>query len=400
MDKPEVTRTVPRVRTTIFRAGVAGLVAVAAGVSVGILGGGPPAPEVQVSAGSYHTCASLHGDALLCWGLDIAGQLGDGERGSTGAREHVLRSSDAVHVEVGGEHSCFVNGSGELYCWGHNGDGQLGDGTIKQRWSPVRVVNLPFPVVGVSLGRYHSCALDGSALVRCWGRNSNGQLGDGALPHSEVPQLVTDLPVARSVAAGELHTCALLQDGTVACWGDNSSGQLGDGTLESRHTPVTVAGIQDALAVVAGDRHNCALVAAGDVFCWGRNRFRELGTEQGDPRPYPTKVAGVTGVEHLTAGEYHTCALLRTGEVLCWGRNSSGQLGNGEIEDYTGIETGRGPVRVALTGVTRVDAGGLHTCAVVDRLSVYCWGLNGSGQLGYLSAETRPLPYPVTLVPD
>ena len=49
--------------------------------------------------------------------------------------------------------------------------------------------------------------------------------------------------VAVSVALGYTHSCALLSDGVVKCWGRNALGQLGDGTATNRLTPVTVSGL-------------------------------------------------------------------------------------------------------------------------------------------------------------
>jgi len=48
---------------------------------------------------------------------------------------------------------------------------------------------------------------------------------------------------ATAVAAGYTHTCAIV-GGVVKCWGDNSEGQVGNGNQNTpQRTPVTVLGL-------------------------------------------------------------------------------------------------------------------------------------------------------------
>src|SRR5262245_30280005 len=86
-------------------------------------------------------------------------------------------------------------------------------------------------VTQVSAGQKHTCALRDDSAVVCWGANDRGQLGvDKATPGSTKPVAVTGLTNVKQVAAGFRHTCALDQSGTVSCWGQNDCGQLGIGT--------------------------------------------------------------------------------------------------------------------------------------------------------------------------
>jgi alpha-tubulin suppressor-like RCC1 family protein len=195
-------------------------------------------------------------------------------------------------------------------------------------------------VVDVKTAYLHTCALLANGTVRCWGSNSVGMLGNPTPGVSKTPVTVTGLSGVTTIAAGDQHTCALLRAGSIVkCWGLNNAGQLGDSSLHGSNsaTPVTVAGLTNVATLAGGVEHTCALLANGTVKCWGGNVYRQLGNGSitGTPSPTPVQVTGIaggtlTGVRSITAGTYHSCALLAVaGGVVCWGRNSNGQLGNG-----------------------------------------------------------------------
>ena len=92
-------------------------------------------------------------------------------------------------------------------------------------------------VAPIDAGDFHNCALQADGAVRCWGNNSNGQLGDGTTTNRSVPTAVPGLTGVVALASGYLHSCAVQADGAVRCWGRNSNGQLGDGTTVDRSIP-------------------------------------------------------------------------------------------------------------------------------------------------------------------
>ncbi len=355
----------------------------------------------KLAAGRYHTCAlAIDGD-VHCWGSSSRGQLGTGSLDSsrTPARVATL-GGDAVAIGAGEEHSCAILTNGTLRCWGSNRDRQLGEGSpglysIPQLLIPNRAAGNTTPIGGIAaiaVGRYHSCLLTNQRGVECWGRNSDGQLGDGSNIPQPAPVAVVGLANGViGLSLGAEHSCALRQNGTVLCWGSNQYGQLGDGTQEQRATPVEVSGITGGVAaIVAGDNHTCALVQGGGAKCWGQNSSGQLGDGTTTDTSFPVTVSGLSGALALTAGLGHSCALLPD-SIRCWGDNSSGQLGDGTVEkrlsptQVIGLPTG---TLVALT------AGDRHSCAVVAGV-VYCWGNNGDGQLGNGEEENQTQPVAV-----
>ena len=287
----------------------------------------------------------------------------------------------ASAVSAGSRHTCALTSEGGVRCWGANGSGQLGDSSRKDRTQPVDVKGLVGDAVAVSAGAYHTCALDASGRVACWGLNLYGQLGDGTLSDHAVAVPVRGLPAkVVAISAGGGQTCALTQAGEVRCWGKNGYGQLGDGTGRQRTRPVKVRGLSGkAVALSVGSRHACAVLTTGAVECWGANYWGQLGDGTVLQRSRAVPVRGLAGrAIAISAGRYYTCAALHNGRVECWGSNFYGQLGS----RGPGYSVKPIPVTLLSSPAVAVAAGGRHTCALTSKGTVQCWGTNGSGQLG------------------
>ena len=127
--------------------------------------------------------------------------------------------------------------------------------------------------------------------------------------------------------------------------------------------------------IALGEAHTCALLDDSSVWCWGSNSVGEAGFEASDEQLLnPTKVELIGGVVDLDAGSLHTCALLDDGSVWCWGDNYNGQLGNGTFGNTDG------PTRVdSAVRFVAISVGG-NTCGIDTASEVWCWGLVSSDE--------------------
>jgi alpha-tubulin suppressor-like RCC1 family protein len=243
----------------------------------------------NVTAGEGFSCALSTAGGVSCWGSNVDGQLGDGVS-PTGANARQLTpvavsglGSGVTALAGSYSHACAVVG-GAAKCWGINYNSQLGDLTVSQftfENAPRGVTGLgPSTTISLATGADHSCALTTSGGVKCWGYTIYGAVGDGtsnAAVWQDAPVDVIGLASgALAITAGQYHTCALTTGGGVKCWGNNSQGQIGDGTNTQRDAPVDVIA-SGAVAIAAGAQHTCALFSTGVSSCWGANANGQMG---------------------------------------------------------------------------------------------------------------------------
>ncbi len=155
--------------------------------------------------------------------------------------------------------------------------------------------------------------------------------------------------------------------------------------------PVRLPPIQQ---LTVGSQHACVIAEGGEVWCWGFATDGALGAgPEVTSSDLPVRAPLPRPAIAIDAGFEGTCAITDDGAAWCWGRNGSGEVGDGTTEDR--FE----PTRVTgLAGpAISVSRGHDHACAVLDDGSGWCWGDNLVGELGIgrpagaATSESRPV---------
>jgi alpha-tubulin suppressor-like RCC1 family protein len=341
---------------------------------------------VTTAQWSVFSCARLADNRAFCWGANEVGQLGDGTTSNRTVPTAVAGDLRFVQLTAGGVHVCGLTDTGAAYCWGLNGEGQLGDGTRENRLVPTPVSS-PTPFVALDAGHNFTCGLTAAGRPFCWGANDIRQLGlpsTGTGDRRLTPTEVTGSPDLARLSLGILHACGITAAGAGWCWGWNEYDQLGNGHGTASEGPTAVQGgfLFDEMS--SGYIATCGGSAAGAVYCWGGQYGGRLA---GNPSAIPTPIAGGVSLHGLSSGASHWCGIGDT-QSYCWGSNGSGQLGNGTT---TASAT---PVAVnSQTALAQIAPAKDHTCAVSVERVLYCWGVG----IAIGNGLTLPQPSP-TLV--
>jgi len=302
--------------------------------------------------------------------------------------------SDVVSVAAGNGHTVALKRDGTVWTWGRNLEGELGDGTTTNRNSPVQVSITN--VVAVAAGLYHSVALKKDGTVWMWGADNTTS--------GTTPRQVSGLRGVSQIAAAWDHSLALQTDGersgVLWAWGNGTPGAygsaLGDGTASARSTPVRVASLSNAVLVSTGESNALALTQDGSLWAWGHNVYGQLGdgtsTDQAVPEMIGTSFNGANVLSMTVA---RNTSLVTTNVRLGarnitwgWGYNYQSSIGDGTVNSgYTY------PVQNLMSNADTVVGGsGYQVLALTRDSSVWSWGNNTYGMLGQGNTTDSPTP--------
>jgi E3 ubiquitin-protein ligase HERC3 len=336
--------------------------------------------------------------------------------------------STTFHVAIAAGAACAVFPDGRMKCWGRPflTPSEVAVGTAPGEMGAA----LPFVALDKRVRRVRAgsagpfCVVFEDGGVRCWG---NGPLGQPTPAGVALSQITTNVDLGPGVRAidvaigGGGHVCAILEGGSVKCWGINSEGQLGLGDAIQRMTPpadpIALGAGRTVKALSIGYAFNCAILDDDRLKCWGRGNNTVTDTGQGgelgvggtahlgnDPNEMGDNLAYAklgtnpgTGqpwkVKKVAAGRTHVCAILENDRVKCWGRNDGGgHLGSGNSLAYGAtlvddaipfVDVGTSSATAQPWTVKDLGNGEYAMCALLANNAIRCWGQDaGFGTLG------------------
>lgn len=275
-----------------------------------------PSPVIYFACGNGRSFASDNvgtNGRLWAWGDNTNGLLGVGHANPVHGYVEITKPSGMGAVS--GLATCdgasyAIGFAGRVWSWGLNDAGQLGDGTLTARMSPVAVIlttSPPLPAVkAISAGNEHVMARCNDGSVWTWGSNSNGQLAIMTTPptaYSNSPYKVTSaMSSDTAIGAGDAHCLAVISDGILAAWGANGEGQLGINSQTDRSQVIYPPNYLDPLnngdtakyvRVAGGVGYSCSFKSDGCIWTWGKNTSGQLGLGNTTRRLVPVKIANL-----------------------------------------------------------------------------------------------------------
>ncbi len=367
------------------------------------------------------TLDAVSSNVIFAWGANEKGylQVAGANRLENEQLPQIVLNSTTFwkQISAGARYSCGIQSNNSLWCWGLGSFALTGIN-----------INIPLTQFGAEAwlsvsSNTHSCAIkliDNS--LWCWGPPGfDGELGAGVdpvtldpivPPSNEMIQVVKPTPNTtwKMVSAGYHYTCAIDNLDDLYCWGANFNGTLGIGTEtipfdnNDKFSPVLVTkpvGVSSWLKVSTGKYTTCALTDNGNqnLYCWGSNKFGAVGSSTvGDANQLTPKLVALTANTvadqtpwvDINIYAEHVCSrkndspngIAVEGSLWCWGKNDVGQIGNGQFNVKQPAKQVV-PSQVEIGSYWKKFATGYnYTCGIKSDDTLWCWGINFSGQLG------------------
>lgn len=340
--------------------------------------------KVILSAGGSF-CYAVTGDEVIWgWGDNTKGQLGTGDKKRRFQPANVsmgLEGKEIADIQCGNENAVFLMKDGTVYSCGPNNYGQQGIGTkTAYLYEPTQVPGLE-NIVQIAAGFGQCLARTADGRVWAWGRNNQGQIGNGQKKNAISPVLLA-LENIVDIQCGGKFCLAMAEDGTIWGWGENASGQLMEASTKGRAVlePTKLAISGRFVKLACGGSTAFGLDKDGKLWSWGRNDYGQLGNDKAKKTSsVPVEVLLPDGIEiaEIHAYNSHSAVLTTDGRVWQWGRTYSGQLGNGKRP------TKSLPVEAHPDGkVLMVAVGSSCTYVLMEDGRIWASGYSEVGQTG------------------
>ncbi len=262
-----------------------------------------------------------------------------------------------------------------MKCWGSNTDGQLGAASQISSYVAPEAVLAAEQFTSISAGRSFSCGIVYPKKLYCWGADFIGIDPDN-YSSSPVPVQVDPNESYIQVSVGFNHACAITENYHLKCWGNNGYNQLGNNADGGVLVPTRIDTSETYLQVSSNLWHSCGVTTKNKIKCWGRD-FSAIGhTGTGE---IPKFIDSSDSFKSVSSGYTHGCGITTNNDLKCWGDNGFKELGVGNssiVELFTPAHIDPG------VKYKSVAAGYVHTCAITTANKLKCWGGDNQGVLG------------------
>jgi alpha-tubulin suppressor-like RCC1 family protein len=344
--------------------------------------------SIGVSRGAI--CGFTTSGSTRCMGDSTNGIFGAGQLGYALSPVVAPAFGEVSQISLGSTQSCKINLSGELSCIGQD---SLAGGQKLQ----FTVVDSGQSYSKVSAGYQYGCAITTNGTLKCWGSGSSGNLGAGTAVYSSAVPLEIDpgTKYADVVTLSETfqgHTCGITTAGVLKCWGGNSQGQVGDGTKVNKMVPTVIDPGVNYINVFVSSYSTCGITSRGEKKCWGMGIGAlpvASGTANDDYLLITAgMILGKTGkvyenssvtesVISASGRSIRYCVVTAAGALKCWG---SFPLGNGSLTSDSYLST---PLVIDSAIYKSVTTGNKTSCAILSDNRVKCWGFLNDNIAGF-----------------
>ena len=345
-----------------------------------------------LALGSGHSCAIGLNDQLYCWGWNEYGQVGNNTTINTNLGVTVMTGdSPGTFKNIASfyAYNCGIGTDDKPYCWGYNREGGIGDGTTADRRVPTAALQgqATATIKDLDVGYYHTCMIGSDDRMYCMGYNAQYQIGDGTNTRRTSAVSVVNgdnsSGVWSQVSNGGYHTCGMDMSGNVYCWGSGSGGSQGDGSTGTNQTPTSIIAGQGTATykqLATGGFHTCGIGSDDQAYCWGTGQAYRLGvgneTDYSSPRTVDV-TGGPPAFKQLSSGHYSTCGIGTDDRIYCWGADYALEDSSQRSQIATAVSLGKGVDRYK-----KIEPGFNNFCAIGMNDRLYCWGWNSNGGIG------------------
>ena len=233
----------------------------------------PGLPLIQkLVSGTYQHCALGKDSKVYCWGMSEYGIQGVDTLTSQPIGTPVVQLSDVVDIASMQSTSCALTKEWQVFCWGQNLNRSLGSNNDSFSFSPKPVLNLDFK------SPRRIVTLNAGQIIGI-GPEENSSSREVGLSDSMILTIDSSKDNLQSSSYGDT-SCVVKVSGLVRCWGYNVSGNLGNGydpqsglSPKSEIQPIDSLVI-DGVSVIVGKssnyRYACALTEGSQLKCWGK----------------------------------------------------------------------------------------------------------------------------------